>query len=497
MAADAHAAGASDIASIALSLISHTNAGKTTLARTLLDRDIGDVRDAPHVTQSASVHRLVESAVGDTLSLWDTPGFGDSARLAKRLAQEGSPIGWFMTQVWDRYRDRSFWLTQQAVRNVRDEADVVLYLVNASETPEDAGYLAPELAVLAWIGKPVIALLNQAGPATGAGDERADEARWRARLAEAKVREVLALDAFARCWVQEFALFAAIARVLPAAQRPAQRRLTRAWEARRRAQFDAAMGALALPLAAAASDRVALPDDPLLAKVGRKLGIARATGESAAQRVEREMAARVELAFRACTDRLLEIHGLAGSAAAEAFARLDGDLRRDAPLDEGKAAMMGGIVSGAVTGLTADLAAGGLTLGGGMLAGALLGALGGAGIARGMNVVRERKGLTLAWDAAFLDKLAAAVLLRYLAVAHFGRGRGAWTANAVPEHWRAAVAAAQAAHAQDFAQVWAERAANADLLANESRLRKLLARVASGVLAKLYPDAGLIADAAD
>ena len=39
---------------IALSLISHTNAGKTTLARTLLGRDIGEVRDAPHVTLDAT-----------------------------------------------------------------------------------------------------------------------------------------------------------------------------------------------------------------------------------------------------------------------------------------------------------------------------------------------------------------------------------------------------------------------------------------------------------
>ena len=35
---------------VSLSLISHTNAGKTTLARTLLGRDIGEIRDAPHVT---------------------------------------------------------------------------------------------------------------------------------------------------------------------------------------------------------------------------------------------------------------------------------------------------------------------------------------------------------------------------------------------------------------------------------------------------------------
>ncbi len=106
---------------------------------------------------------MIDTPQGDALILWDSPGFGDSARLAKRLAQQGNPIGWFLSQVWDRFRDRAFWLSQQAVANVRDQADVVLYLVNASEAPEDAGYLAPEMAVLEWIGKPVIVLLNQTG----------------------------------------------------------------------------------------------------------------------------------------------------------------------------------------------------------------------------------------------------------------------------------------------------------------------------------------------
>ena len=41
---------------IALSLVSHTNVGKTTLARTLLGRDIGEVRDAAHVTEAAETH---------------------------------------------------------------------------------------------------------------------------------------------------------------------------------------------------------------------------------------------------------------------------------------------------------------------------------------------------------------------------------------------------------------------------------------------------------
>ncbi|HEX5858382.1 MAG TPA: GTPase domain-containing protein, partial [Microbacterium sp.] len=99
-----------DAGAVSLSLISHTNAGKTTLARTLLGRDVGEVRDAPHVTDEATPYPLVQTADGDLLTLWDTPGFGDSVRLARRLGQNGSPIGWFLSQVWDRYRDRPFWL---------------------------------------------------------------------------------------------------------------------------------------------------------------------------------------------------------------------------------------------------------------------------------------------------------------------------------------------------------------------------------------------------
>ena len=193
-------------ASIALSLISHTNAGKTTLARTLLGKDVGDVRDAPNVTVEATPYPMIATPEGDALVLWDTPGFGDSARLAKRLAQQGNPIGWFLTQVWDRFRDRAFWLSQQAIANVRNDADVVLYLVNASEAPEDAGYLAPEMSVLEWIGKPVVVLLNQTGRPRPREDEEADVSQWRRALgARPFVRAVVPLDAFARCWVQEFA----------------------------------------------------------------------------------------------------------------------------------------------------------------------------------------------------------------------------------------------------------------------------------------------------
>ena len=69
---------------VTLSLISHTNVGKTTLARTLLRRDVGEVLDQAHVTEETESFTLIEAG-GDRLIAWDTPGFGDSARMMKLL----------------------------------------------------------------------------------------------------------------------------------------------------------------------------------------------------------------------------------------------------------------------------------------------------------------------------------------------------------------------------------------------------------------------------
>src|SRR4029079_15093472 len=98
----------------------------------------------------------------------------------------------FLSDLWDSGRDPRFWASQQAVRNTRDEADVLLYLVNASESIEAAGYVQPEMELLGWIGKPVVVLLTQLG-APRAGDvEAAEVGRWRASVsAHAHVRAVL------------------------------------------------------------------------------------------------------------------------------------------------------------------------------------------------------------------------------------------------------------------------------------------------------------------
>jgi hypothetical protein len=486
---------------ISLSLVSHTNAGKTTLARTLLGRDVGQVRDAPHVTEFADVFTMLEAPQGERLLLWDTPGFGDSVRLVKRLRQSDNPIGWFMSAVWDRWRDRAFWATQQALRNVRDEADVMLYLVNASESPDAAGYVAPEMELLAWVGKPVIVLLNQLGAPREAALEAADIERWRTRLcAFAPVREVLPLDAFARCWVQELTLLRAIENVLDGEQRSLMGRLRAAWQTQREQTFDAAMCSMAASLAQLATATEELPAgagfraglQANLKGLGQALGLGKAEG-SPAVLAQAALAQRLDAEVRANTLALIELHGLSGTAHAEILTRLATHYELRLRLDETKAAVWGGMVTGALVGLKADVLSGGLTLGGGLLAGGLIGALGAAGLARCVNLVRGTERSWVAWNAEALDQMVDAALLRYLAVAHFGRGRGEWAQGESPPFWRDVIAQALAPHRHALTVLWASRGARDSREADPgaaaalaSSLEAIVHDAASAALERLY-----------
>ncbi|KLE34880.1 hypothetical protein AAW00_09645 [Aurantiacibacter luteus] len=463
-----------------LSLVSHTNAGKTTLARTLLGRDVGEVRDAAHVTDLATGYVLVQQGE-DTLMLWDTPGFGDTARLLSRLKLAGNPIGWMLEQVWDRWRERPLWSSQQAVKNARDHADVILYLVNAAEDPASASYVGLEMEVLAWVGKPVVVLLNQLGPPRE--DVAAEMARWHDIGEPGQVRAVLPLDAFARVWVQEGALLDAVTPLLPEGKREAMAGLRRRWEELNRVRFDASMAVLARYLAGAAREREAIDESGWQGKLANAL-VGKSKADRAAMKAMKALGQRLAESTATSTDELIRLHNLSGKAARKVLERVSDDYALSARAPEGAAGALGGLVSGAVGGLAADLAAGGLTLGGGMIVGSILGVLGATGVAKGINVARGEDGESVRWSEDFFERLAVTALLRYLAVAHFGRGRGEWAEGEHPPFWQGVVEAEVAARSARFAALRKDARkgeGGADLGTD------LLRETGLAVLASLYP----------
>jgi Domain of unknown function (DUF3482)/50S ribosome-binding GTPase len=472
---------------INLSLVSHTNAGKTTLVRTLLQQDVGEVRDAAHVTEVATGYPMVHTGA-DTLMLWDTPGFGDTARLVDRLRLTGNPIGWLLTQVWDRWRDRPLWSSQQAVRNARDEADVILYLVNAGEDPAGAAYVPLEMEVLAWVGKPVLLLLNQTGPPGEAAE--AEEGRWASFFADQPlVRGTLTLDAFARCWVQEGELLAAVERVLQPDKQPAMARLEAAWTSRNLERFKASMHVLAEQLSLVAGDRETIPDRAITDRI---LGAITKPGggdhSPQAKRAMGQMAERIDVAVRRSTDELIALHGLSGKAVRAALKRLGNDYTESAPAREGVATMLGGLVSGAAGGLAADLAVGGMTLGAGMIVGSVLGAVGAKTAARGYNLSRGEDANAVRWSESFFIANVRAALLRYLAVAHFGRGRGDYEEGEHPETWASATQAEVERERPALRGLW-NRAREQDAASLTPGIEAVVARCAERLLVRFYPEA--------
>jgi hypothetical protein len=133
--------------------------------------------------------------------------------------------------------------------------------------------------------------------------------------------------------------------------------------------------------------------------------------------------------------------------------------------------------------------AGGLTLGGGALLGALVGGLTAAGAAWGFNQRNDADKPGVQFADAFLQTLLVGAVLRYLAVAHFGRGRGNYVESEAPAFWQAEVEAALAVQGDRFTALWQEVRAAPDLSAAAARVFALIAPATDATLARLYPGA--------
>ena len=308
--------------------------------------------------------------------------------------------------------------------------------------------------------KPAIVLLNQLGPPRPAAEERADVSRWATHLAAYPwVRDTIAFDAFARCWVLEHRLLEAIGAALPAERQAGFARLADAWRTRNRVTFEQSMRVLAQQLATTATDAVTVPTAGLRDAARSWLGGLLRPGErtdAAADAAMGELARRLDVEVRRATDQLIELHGLSGRAAAEILQRMGAEFAVDKAADPGKASVIGAALSGALGGLAADLAAGGLTFGAGALLGGVLGAAGARGLASAYNLARGSDATSVRWSPEFMTGRVSGAVLRYLAVAHFGRGRGDFVAGEYPPHWGPLVEQAVARHRAALGHAWSE-----------------------------------------
>ncbi len=285
-------------------------------------------------------------------------------------------------------------------------------------------------------------------PAQGAAPGLAGAGRWPVLvLRDAEVAEApaLPLRRLADAGRPDGRLLDALQKLLDGDARVA--RLAAAWRARQQAVREAGVAEIAHTLARVASVR-----ETVEATGGRLLAGGRADAEAAREAARGALLAALEQALLEHRTRLLGLLGRPVPDDATADDMPVADIAVRGRVHEGRAAVMGGLLSGAAAGLKADVLSGGLTMGAGALAGGLLGALGAAGAARGLNVLRGTDRTHVTWDEAALHVVATTLLQRW-AVLFVGRTSDTLLPN---------IARAVDDRRADLAQVWSLRGPSAE-----------------------------------
>ena len=195
------------------------------------------------------------------------------------------------------------------------------------------------------------------------------------------------------------------------------------------------------------------------------------------------------------TRQLLSLHRLDPGEASRINQRVRENFAIRAPIDKVQAGLFGAVLSGAATGLSADLMTGGLSLGAGALLGSVVGALGFAGAAWGFNSTTARDQTTVQFTDDFLRTLLVASVLRYLTVAHFGRGRGNFAQSEAPAFWQTEVERAVAAEDPAISRLWQTLRLPPEPNNSAAAAQAVLTGIASTVLRQLYPVGSSQADA--
>ena len=419
------------VPTINLALAAHTNVGKTSLARTLLKRDVGEVRDEEHVTRSRASYFLIKHDEV-RLRLWDTPGFGNLFKHPNQLKRLE-----MLAAQNDRLREKLNHkelglssLDREAINTLAEEADVILYMVPAYPTPDELRETKVEWQVVSLLKLPILVIINRMSEVQGRQNEQIKETqdaslsmrqRERTQFWEKEAREqfssglfkgVLTLDAFQRTQHQELQFYQLVTTAVSPTLRPLAELALEVWKSRYQEQLHQ----LSLTIA---EGLVTLSRLRISAKGGLRKG---------REEMETVISEAVNEHAKQLHERILDGIGLKGELRQATYAftlTVFHDSKKQRSRQK-RGAIWGGLVSGLATGLGADLMAGGLSLGGGMILGGLVGALGGAGAAAGYTYFADIDG-KVGLSTESLQSILNELLLFTFAASMHGRAQGVFS----------------------------------------------------------------------
>lgn len=359
---------------LSIAVVGHTNAGKTSLLRTLArSREFGEVSPSPATTRRVEPISLRAGGV-EVIRLLDTPGLEDSIGLLERIDAE-APAREGKADSIERFlaSDEAFVRFSQEAKALEAarEADLLLAVIDARDRvlPRHLD----ELELLSRCGRPLVPVLNfVASPA-------AATAAWREALARLGLHAVAEFDTVVFEAEGESRLFEKI-RTLAEPHRAAIDRLLAERARDRDDRRQATARAIADLLLEAATLVVEVDPDA-------------ADDHPAVERLRELLRQRERRAHR----ELLSIAGFAADDAAVADAALGSfevgvDLFSPEALKSAGFSAASGAAAGAALGAAIDLAVGGMSLGAAAGLGAVIGGVLGATGRQARKLVMLAKG---------------------------------------------------------------------------------------------------------
>lgn len=401
---------------------------------------------------------LVRSAHDDVLRMEDLSGAQAPAPQGQASA---AGMGWAGRLLgWVAARKPQPEAGGQTLAEARQDCDGVLHVCTCAGDWEAAQPL------LQWLGKPVVVLAHGA-------EMRA--AHFPGAAA------VLSFDAFARCWVQERVLLDAIGRCLPQDKAAGFGRIAAAWEERNHARLARAMAALAEHLLFAARQVEEVRSSALT--VRNLIPAERQAQAQARQGAMDAVVKRLDTSAAEMFTRLRKLHGVEDTAAVALQERMQERFVVQQAIDTPQAGMAGA-ATGAAMGASVDLLVGGLTLGAATALGALVGGSAAFIAAAWKNRATASGTTVVQLSDEMMQAMVEAALLRYLAVAHYGRVEGEPRPS-----WKSEVGAAVQAHKGFLLPFWTAARTQPDGGRLAMALARELETIARKVLAGLYPPA--------
>ncbi|MDQ9169130.1 GTPase/DUF3482 domain-containing protein [Oxalobacteraceae bacterium R-40] len=345
---------------IQIAVVGHTNAGKTSLLRTLTRRqDFGEISDRPGTTRHVEAIDLkIDGA--SAVRFFDTPGLEDSVTLAdylKSLEHCITPPDRVRAFLSGPEARGSFEQEAKVLRKML-EVDAAIYVIDTREAVLPK--FRSEIEILTSCAKPIMPVLNFVRHR----DSRKEE--WRTTLAAYNLHAYVQFDAVAPFVGSEKKLYQDLLTLLQD-YRSAILQVIRDLELQFQERRQAGSRIIAGLLVDMAALRRELPKEEF-------------------DRPDRKSAVVAELqniasdGMRRSVSDLLDVYGFREDDANEAVlpwlqGRWETDLFNPETLKEAGKRLGAGAAVGATIGLAADIASAGLTLGTGSMLGAAIGGI--------------------------------------------------------------------------------------------------------------------------